>query len=75
MTDERKNLLKILENVAKKSEHNISIEKLIRELSSIDEPIRKNILTIGRKSLIYLRDEEFEEKHILQEWIMMGLEK
>ncbi len=69
MTDERKDLLKILENIAKKSEHNISIEKLIRELSSIDEPIRKNILTIGRKSLIYLRDEEFEEKHILQEWI------
>lgn len=67
--EERAELLELLENVANNSEHKIFIDKLKRELASIDEPIRKNILTIGRKSLIYLRDEEFEEKDILQKWI------
>ena len=69
MIEERKELLQLLENAAQKSEHKILIEKLKRELASIDEPIRKNILTIGRKSLIYLRDEKSEEKHDLQEWV------
>ena len=40
-----------------------------RELESIDEPIRKNILNIGRKSLVYLRDEDFKEKELLQNWL------
>ncbi len=69
MAQEREELLQLLNNAAQKSEHEIFIEKLKRELASIDEPIRKNILNIARKSLIYLRDEDFEEKHILQEWI------
>ncbi|MCF6297479.1 MAG: transketolase, partial [Flavobacteriaceae bacterium] len=69
MIEERKKLLLLLENAAQKSEHKIFIDKLKRELSVIDEPIRKNILTIARKSLIYLRDENFEEKNILQKWI------
>lgn len=69
MIQEREELLQLLNNVAQKSEHEIFIEKLKRELASIDEPIRKNILNIARKSLVFLRDEDFEEKHILQEWI------
>ncbi len=69
MAQEREELLLLLNNAAQKSEHTIFIEKLKRELASIDEPIRKNILTTARKSLIHLRDEDFEEKHILQEWI------
>ncbi len=69
MIDERKELLQLLQNAAQKSENKIFIEKLKRELAEVDEPIRKNILNIGRKSLIYLRDETFEEKQILQEWI------
>ena len=69
MAQEREELLQLLNNVSQKSEQEIFIEKLKRELASIDEPIRKNILTIARKSLIYLRDEDFQEKHILQEWI------
>lgn len=67
--EERTELLQLLENAAINSEHKIILEKLKRELSSIDEPIRKNILTIARKSLIYLRDEHFEEKDILIKWI------
>ncbi len=66
---ERKELLELLDRVGQKSENKIFIEKLKRELASIDEPIRKNISSIARKTLIYLRDETFEEKEILQEWI------
>jgi len=66
---ERKELLELLDKVGQKSENKIFIEKLKRELASIDEPIRKNISSIARKTLIYLRDETFEEKEILQEWI------
>lgn len=69
MLQERKELLTLLEKTAKKSENEIFIEKLKRELESIDEPIRKNILNIGRKSLVYLRDEDFKEKELLQNWL------
>lgn len=69
MLQERKELLKLLEKAARKSENEIFIDKLKRELEAIDEPIRKNILTIGRRSLIYLRDEEFIEKELLQNWL------
>ncbi|WKK65074.1 alpha-ketoacid dehydrogenase subunit alpha/beta [Lutimonas zeaxanthinifaciens] len=69
MLKERKELLALLEKAAKKSENEIFLEKLKRELEAIDEPIRKNILTIGRKSLIYLRNEEFKEKELLQNWL------
>jgi len=69
MLEERKELLPLLEAAANKSENKIFLDKLKRELASIDEPIRKNILIVGRKSLIYLRDEDFEEKENLQKWI------
>ena len=69
MIQERSELLKLLEKAALKSENEIFINRLKRELAEIDEPIRKNILTIGRKSLIYLREEDFKEKEQLQNWI------
>ncbi len=69
MLEERSALLKLLEQAAQKSENEIFLEKLKRELAAIDEPIRKNILTVGRKSLMYLREEDFKEKELLQNWI------
>ena len=69
MIEERKALLQLLDEVSEKSEHKIFLDKLKRELSAIDEPLRKNILSIARKSLIYLRNEDFAEKENLQKWI------
>jgi len=69
LEEERKEFLHIIEKVALKSENKINIEKLKRELAGIEGPIRKNILSIARKSLIYLRDEKFEEKDNLLKWI------
>ena len=69
MKNERKELSTILEKVAEKSSNKVFLQKLKRELDSIDEPIRKNILNIARTSLIYLREENFEEKETLLKWI------
>ena len=69
MIQERKALLKLLENAARKSENEIFIDKLRRELAGIEEPIRKNILTIGRRALMYLRDDESDEKEQLRNWL------
>ena len=65
MIEERSALLKLLEKAAQKSENEIFIEKLKRELAPIDEPIRKNKLTIRRKRQIYLRYENIKEKDLL----------
>jgi len=69
LENERKELILLLEKTALKSENKITIEKLKRELAGIDEPIRKNILTIARKTLVFLRDEKFDEKEHLIKWI------
>lgn len=69
MVKERATLMQLMERAARKSQNSIFIDKLKRELAEIDEPIRKNILTVARRSLIYLKDEDFEEKEILQNWI------
>lgn len=69
MLKERAALVQLLERAARKSQNSIFIDKLKRELAEIDDPIRKNILTIARRSLIFLKDEEFEEKEVLQNWI------
>ena len=65
---------RLLGKAAGKSKNEIFIDKLKRELEAIDEPIRKNILTVGRRSLIYLRDEEFKEKELLQNWLKEYME-
>lgn len=69
MLAEREELLNLLSKLSATSDHGIFIEKLKRELEEIDEPIRKNILTIGRKSLLFIRDEESKEKELLQSWL------
>jgi len=69
MIKERAILMQLMDRAARKSQNSIFIDKLKRELAEIDEPIRKNILTAARRSLIYLKDEDFEEKEILQNWI------
>ncbi|MGA9270142.1 MAG: transketolase C-terminal domain-containing protein, partial [Lutimonas sp.] len=69
MVQERATLMQLMERAARKSQNSIFIDKLKRELAEIDEPIRKNILTVARRSLIYLKDEDFQEKEILQNWI------
>ena len=61
--------LNILEKVAQKSSNKAFILKYTNNLKSISEPNRKDVLVTLRKSLRYLKDEEFSEKIQLQEFI------
>lgn len=63
----------ILERIAKKSSNAHFITKLKNDLTSIIEPIRKDILSISRKALRYVKDENFDEKIELQEFIKNSL--
>jgi len=49
--NEQKELLSVLENIAKSSDNEVFIKKYIADLSSIKEPIRKDILLAARKVL------------------------
>ncbi|WP_418650922.1 alpha-ketoacid dehydrogenase subunit alpha/beta [Tenacibaculum aestuariivivum] len=63
----------LLEKVAQKSNNSSFITKYKNELTSITEPIRKDILIATRKSLRYLKDESFEEKTTLQNFIKTAI--
>ena len=59
----------LLEKVAAKSSNGSFITKHKNDLTSIAEPIRKDILSACRKSLRLVRDENFPEKIALQNFI------
>ena len=68
---EQKNiLLKLLENLALKSENKAFILKLKNDLASIIDTTRKDILSVARKALVYVRNEKSIEKTQLQNWIL-----
>ena len=59
----------MLERIALKSSNGNFITKLKNDLTSIVEPIRKDILSTARKALRYIKDENFTEKNELQKFI------
>ena len=59
----------LLERIALKSSNGNFITKLKNDLTSIVEPIRKDILSTARKALRYIKDENFTEKNELQKFI------
>ncbi|QTE22348.1 alpha-ketoacid dehydrogenase subunit alpha/beta [Polaribacter cellanae] len=64
---------RLLEKIATKSKNGAFISKLKSDLEKNVEPIRKDILIATRKTLRYLREEEFAEKKELQEFIKSSL--
>jgi pyruvate/2-oxoglutarate/acetoin dehydrogenase E1 component/TPP-dependent pyruvate/acetoin dehydrogenase alpha subunit len=68
-------LTSLLETIATKSSNGTFITKLKNDLEAIAEPIRKDVLVAARKTLRYLKDEQFEEKQTLQNFIKSYLEK
>ena len=67
---EQKNKLSILlENLALKSNNKAFIIKLKNDLASIIDPARKDVLSIARRALVYVRNEKSAEKKQLQNWI------
>jgi len=63
----------LLEKIALKSSNKNFIIKLKNDLTSIVEPIRKDILSTVRKALRYVKDETFSEKIELQEFIINSI--
>jgi len=67
--EKKKELELLLETIVKISSNAVFINKLKTDLTAIGEPTKKDVLSIARKSLIYLRNEEFAEKQKLQAYI------
>jgi len=66
---ESKTLISILEKVVAQSKNASFIQPYISELKGNDEPLKSIILSIARKTLRYLVDEEFAAKQELLQWI------
>ena len=65
---EQKELITVLQEIAKTSTHQKEILKFASDLSGIKSPIKKEILVIARKALRLLRSDK--EKEILSQWII-----
>ncbi|WP_395054327.1 thiamine pyrophosphate-dependent enzyme [Flavobacterium sp.] len=66
--EERNELVELLNSIAIQSENKVFTEKISADLSSIKEPIRKDILTTARKVLRMIVAES--SKELLSKWII-----
>jgi len=69
MKDKFSDLLPILENAASHSENKDAIDSMIKELSEIKDPLKKDLLVVARKSLRYMIGLENSAKSDLINWI------
>ncbi|MEE9350516.1 MAG: thiamine pyrophosphate-dependent enzyme [Flavobacteriaceae bacterium] len=67
---ERTALINILNDIIKYSSNKLFIGKLKEDLEIQEIIDRALILNTARKSFVYLRDENFEAKSILKDWII-----
>jgi len=67
--NESKEALSLLENLASSSPNGVFIRKLKNDLETIDEPLRRDLLSATRKALRYVVSESSSEKATLQDWI------
>ena len=66
---ERTTLITLLTKVAASSSNKSFITKLINDLTAIEEPIKKDIISTARKTLKYITFEDSPVKQELQAWI------
>lgn len=66
---------KLLENAAKKSKNSAFITRFKNDLEALVEPTRKDVISVARKSLRYLKEEDFAEKTALQQFIKASLDQ
>ncbi|MFY0604754.1 MAG: transketolase [Flavobacteriaceae bacterium] len=65
----------LMNAVAAKSSNGAFITKLKNDINAIAEPIRKDVLVAARKTLRYIKDENFAEKIELQSFIKSYIQK
>ncbi|MFK8059151.1 MAG: transketolase C-terminal domain-containing protein, partial [Polaribacter sp.] len=73
--EEAFNLTQLLDKIVAKSNNGVFIDKYKEDLIAITEPSRKDILSNARKVLRYLKDEDFAEKTVLQNFIKQALKE
>ena len=73
--EEQKEILALINKVANNSPNKVFIQKLLIELTTEKEPLRRDILIAARKTLRYLVHEDTAEKKELQDWINSYIEK
>jgi pyruvate/2-oxoglutarate/acetoin dehydrogenase E1 component/TPP-dependent pyruvate/acetoin dehydrogenase alpha subunit len=66
---EQQEAIVLLKALAVTSPNKVFIEKIINDLISIDEPIRKEVMSAARKALRYVISESSQAKEALQVWI------
>jgi pyruvate/2-oxoglutarate/acetoin dehydrogenase E1 component len=71
---EKNEVLDLLKQLASSSPNGVFINKLIGELESVNEPLRRDVLSIARKALRYVLSENSREKTTLQNWISTYIE-
>ncbi|MGB5361788.1 MAG: thiamine pyrophosphate-dependent enzyme [Aureibaculum sp.] len=62
-------IIKLLSAVAEKSDQKPFILKLKNDLELIKDPSKKDVLSTARRALVYLRNENNNEKHELINWV------
>ncbi len=74
ISDEQRELVTVLKQLAETSVNGVFINKLKDSLEAIDEPTRKDILSHGRRALRYTLGETSAKKDQLIQWIDKCLE-
>jgi pyruvate/2-oxoglutarate/acetoin dehydrogenase E1 component/TPP-dependent pyruvate/acetoin dehydrogenase alpha subunit len=69
MKNKQKELLPLLQNAAEESSNKEAIMAHHKEVSSLKDPLKKDLLVAARKSLRYLIGKESEAKSNLVQWI------
>lgn len=72
---EKKGLVQLLEKVAASSPNKSFVNKVKNDLIAIDEPIKKDVVSHGRRALRYVIGEANPAKDALQKWVNNYLEK
>ncbi|VAV83311.1 Branched-chain alpha-keto acid dehydrogenase, E1 component, alpha subunit / Branched-chain alpha-keto acid dehydrogenase, E1 component, beta subunit [hydrothermal vent metagenome] len=67
--EDRKGIVRLLQNIANTSPNKVFITRIINTLNTIEEPIRKDLLSAGRKVLRYITFDDSSEKEQLKSWI------
>ncbi|WCO02953.1 alpha-ketoacid dehydrogenase subunit alpha/beta [Psychroserpens ponticola] len=67
--DEQQEAIRLLSELSESSSNKVFINKIVEQLKSIDEPVRKDIASAVRKGLRYVISEDAIEKDNIQAWI------
>jgi len=72
--NEQKEAVILLSELSESSSNKVFINKIVEQLKSIDEPVRKDIASATRKALRYVVSENSIEKDRVQTWINAYME-